>query len=170
MSRNKKLRVIGLLNASGLAIAFSLYRLVLVLKGGQSVDQSIVFICIILSGYITNLLSHYERILTPFSNVERGVGLIYTYLLVLNVLFAHYKREYSSQKYYALGSDTRLGNQSEGSKAASRWENALTQGDESHLVSFADTPATNELVHNDDGICKTVAVSQTVESVDTDNH
>lgn len=53
MSRNKKLRVIGLLSAGGLATAFSLYRLVLVLKRGQSEDQSIVFMCVILSGYVT---------------------------------------------------------------------------------------------------------------------
>jgi hypothetical protein len=52
MSRNKKLRVIGLLSAGGLATAFSLYRLVLVLKRGQSEDQSIVFMCVILSGYV----------------------------------------------------------------------------------------------------------------------
>lgn len=52
MSRNKKLRVIGLLSAGGLATAFSLYRLVLVLKSGQSQDQTIVFMCVILSGYV----------------------------------------------------------------------------------------------------------------------
>lgn len=51
MSRNKKLRVMGLLGAGGLATAFSLYRLVLVLKEGNSPDQTIVFICVILSGY-----------------------------------------------------------------------------------------------------------------------
>lgn len=48
MSRNKKLRVIGLLGAGGLATAFSLYRLVLVVKGEE--DESILFICVILSG------------------------------------------------------------------------------------------------------------------------
>jgi hypothetical protein len=60
-----------------------------------------------------------------------------------------------------------LGDRSQGSKAASRWGNAPNFGDESHLVSFADTPATDESVHRDDGIRKTVAVSQTVESADT---
>lgn len=52
MSRNRKLRVMGLLGAGGLATGFSLYRLVLVLSKGNSPDQSIVFICVILSGYV----------------------------------------------------------------------------------------------------------------------
>lgn len=55
MSRNRKLRVMGLLGAGGLATGFSLYRLVLVLKDGNSADQSIVFICVILSGYVSSL-------------------------------------------------------------------------------------------------------------------
>lgn len=55
MSRNRKLRVIGLLGAGGLATAFSLYRLVLVLTSGSSPNQTIVFICVILSGYVIPL-------------------------------------------------------------------------------------------------------------------
>lgn len=53
MSRNKKLRVIGMLSAGGLATAFSIYRLVLVLRDGSSPDMTIVFICVILSGCVT---------------------------------------------------------------------------------------------------------------------
>lgn len=52
MSRNKKLRVMGILSAGGLATAFSVYRLVLVVKDGSSPDQTIVFTCIVLSGYV----------------------------------------------------------------------------------------------------------------------
>lgn len=52
MSRNKKLRVIGLLSAGGLATAFSVYRLILVVRDGESADQTIVFTCVILSGYV----------------------------------------------------------------------------------------------------------------------
>lgn len=52
MSRNKKLRVMGLLGAGGFAVGFSLYRLVLVLQDGTSPDQTIVFMCVILSGYV----------------------------------------------------------------------------------------------------------------------
>lgn len=52
MSRNKKLRVVGMLSAGGLATAFSVYRLVLVVKDGGSADQTIMFTCVILSGYV----------------------------------------------------------------------------------------------------------------------
>jgi hypothetical protein len=57
MSRNKKLRVIGMLSAGGLATAFSIYRLILVLRDGSSPDMTIVFTCVIMSGY-ANLPTH----------------------------------------------------------------------------------------------------------------
>jgi hypothetical protein len=50
MSRSRKLRVIGLLGAGGLATGFSVYRLILVLKDGNTSDMSILFICVIMSG------------------------------------------------------------------------------------------------------------------------
>lgn len=52
MSRNRKLRVIGLLGAGGLATGFSLYRLVMVLQGSS--DEGLMFIRVILSGYVMN--------------------------------------------------------------------------------------------------------------------
>lgn len=58
MSRNKKLRVMGLLGAGGFAVGFSLYRLVLVIKDGTSPDQTIVFMRVILSGYVINHPAH----------------------------------------------------------------------------------------------------------------
>lgn len=51
MPRGKKLRVIGMLSAGGLATGFSIYRLVLVIRHGSSKDMTIVFTCVILSGY-----------------------------------------------------------------------------------------------------------------------
>ncbi|KAJ5089603.1 hypothetical protein N7532_008287 [Penicillium argentinense] len=154
MSRNKKLRVIGLLGAGGFAVGFSLYRLVLVLKDGSSPDQSIVFMCVILSG-----------------NAEGGVGLICACLPVLNSLLAHYKRNYSSQKYYNQSSDFQLGDRKSGgtSKNNSQWDKSPNFGDQSHLISFAGAPEATDSVYNDDGIRKTVAVEQTVESRDSDS-
>lgn len=67
MSRNKKLRVMGLLGAGGLATAFSLYRLVLVLESGNSPDQTIVFICVILSGYVRSCFRKHRSANTDFS-------------------------------------------------------------------------------------------------------
>lgn len=55
MSRNKKLRVVGMLSAGGLATAFSIYRLVLVLRDGDSGDMTIFFVCVILSGYLFSI-------------------------------------------------------------------------------------------------------------------
>lgn len=47
----KKLRVIGMLSAGGLATAFSIYRLVLVITQGASKDMTMFFICVVMSGY-----------------------------------------------------------------------------------------------------------------------
>ncbi|KAJ6161159.1 hypothetical protein N7470_004555 [Penicillium chermesinum] len=97
MSRNRKLRVIGLLSAGGLATGFSVYRLVLVLSRGSSPNQTIVFICVILSG---------------------------------------------------------SGN------------SGLNFGDQSHLITFAGAPEGNDSLYRENGIRKTVAMEQTVESAD----
>ncbi|EEA25140.1 conserved hypothetical protein [Talaromyces marneffei ATCC 18224] len=43
MPLEKKLKVIGLLSAGGLATGFSLYRLVMIVQDGQSPDQTMVF-------------------------------------------------------------------------------------------------------------------------------
>jgi hypothetical protein len=166
MSRNKKLRVIGLLGAGGLATAFSLYRLVLVLKGNS--DQSVMFICVILSGYVTR-----SSLYVPFTNVwsgsnaEGGVGLICACLPVLNVMLAYYKKNYSSNPYYPNGGSTHPLSERKsagGSKIASEWDKVPNFGDQSHLISFAGAPEPGETFFNHDGIRKTVAVSQTVES------
>lgn len=50
ISRAKKLRVIFLLGAGGSAVAFTLYRLVLVLRRANSPDQSRFFVRLILTG------------------------------------------------------------------------------------------------------------------------
>ncbi|KAF4765366.1 hypothetical protein HAV15_003320 [Penicillium sp. str.  len=149
MSRNRKLRVIGLLGAGGLATGFSLYRLVLVLKTGNPADMSIFFVIIILSG-----------------NAEGGVGLICACLPILNVLLAYHKKKYSSQ-YYQQSDNVALSerkSRAPTSKAASEWDKSVAFGDQSHLISFAGTPEAAESVCTEDGIRKTVAVSQTVET------
>ncbi len=51
MPTKKKLRVMGILGAGGLATAFSIYRLWMIVVDGASPDQTIVFIKVILSGY-----------------------------------------------------------------------------------------------------------------------
>ncbi|KAI2794928.1 hypothetical protein POX_a01529 [Penicillium oxalicum] len=152
MSRNRKLRVIGLLSAGGLATAFSVYRLVLVLKDGKSNDMSIMFICVIMSG-----------------NAEAGIGLICACLPVLNVLYAHYRRETSSQRYYDQGSDIQMrarksGNNSHLASHRTNVPDFGSQTDQSHLISFAGAPEVANSIYEEDGIRKTVAMSQTVEN------
>ncbi|CAI7645384.1 unnamed protein product [Penicillium glandicola] len=162
MSRNRKLRVIGLLSAGGLATAFSLYRLVLVLKGSS--DAGLMFVCVILSGYVMHALH---------LNAEAGVGLICACLPVLNVMLAHYKKTYSSQKYYQNGGSTHPLSERKsapGSNVSPDWDKTTTFGDQSHLISFAGPPEAGESseavesIYNEGGIRRTVAVSQTVET------
>lgn len=50
LSRRKRLWVIGILYAGGVATAFSTYRLAMILHEGKSVNQTIVFTKLILSG------------------------------------------------------------------------------------------------------------------------
>ncbi|KAJ5640441.1 hypothetical protein N7528_000066 [Penicillium herquei] len=156
MSRNRKLRVIGILSAGGLATGFSLYRLVLVLKDGNSSNQTIVFMDVILSG-----------------NAEGGMGLICACLPVLNVLIAFYRKNYSSQKYYNQSSELQLGDRKSGnnSKIASGWDKSPAFGDQSHLISYAGAPEANEsgVFAGEFGIKKTVAVEQTVETRSADS-
>ena len=74
MSRNRKLRVMGLLGAGGLATGFSLYRLVLVLKDGNSSDMSLMFIRVILSGMLCSapfLTFHSHPHSIPESNKQQ---------------------------------------------------------------------------------------------------
>jgi hypothetical protein len=174
MSRNRKLRVMGLLGAGGLATGFSLYRLVLVLKDGNSTDMSLMFVRVILSGYVmfTPVPLHSIPIPVPFMNLtnnrnaEGGVGLICACLPILNVLLAHYKKTVSD-KYYQRSSNMALSERerkSAPSKVASEWDKATAFGDQSHLISFAGAPEASEPYNPEDGIRKTVAVSQTVEA------
>lgn len=50
MATRKKLKVMALLGAGGLATAFSIYRLWMIVVSGASPDQTIIFIRVILSG------------------------------------------------------------------------------------------------------------------------
>ncbi|KAE8357857.1 hypothetical protein BDV27DRAFT_78104 [Aspergillus caelatus] len=154
MSRSKKLRVIGMLSAGGLATAFSVYRLILVLKDGSTPNTTVMFTCVILSG-----------------NAEGGVGLICACLPTMNILINKLRKagySYGSNKYYRDESSMHLskmkgangkGFSTIGSKG-SRTEPEFGS-DQSHLISYAGT--VDMSASGDGGIHKTVDVSQTVE-------
>ncbi|KAL4993037.1 hypothetical protein BDV10DRAFT_179846 [Aspergillus recurvatus] len=165
MSRNKKLRVIGMLSAGGLATAFSIYRLVLVLRDGSSPDITIFFICVILSG-----------------NAEGGVGLICACLPSLNILIAKVRNHsYRSKSgyYEQQSTDMQLSKVKEGTKNGVSLSHSRRDpedqefvSDESGLISHAGAAGDVAVVdgHGDPagrksrvGIHKTVDVQQTVE-------
>jgi len=52
ITRDRKLRVGGMLAVGGLATAFSAWRLHLILTEGASPDATILFVQIVLSGYV----------------------------------------------------------------------------------------------------------------------
>ncbi|KAE8378626.1 hypothetical protein BDV26DRAFT_261238 [Aspergillus bertholletiae] len=154
MSRSKKLRVVGMLSAGGLATAFSIYRLVLVLKDGSSPNSTVMFTCVILSG-----------------NAEGGVGLICACLPTMNILINKLRKagyNYSSNKYYQDESTVHLSKMKAGHSKGFSAIGSKTSGtepefgsDQSHLISFAGTVDMN--ANSDGRIHKTVDVSQTVE-------
>ncbi|PLB44141.1 hypothetical protein P170DRAFT_430056 [Aspergillus steynii IBT 23096] len=160
MSRNKKLRVVGMLSAGGLATAFSIYRLVLVLKDGNSADQTIMFTCVILSG-----------------NAEGGVGLICACLPTFNIVIRKLRsKAYSSNRYYQPESSVPL---SKMKASAGKGFSMVSKGDhdfgcdQSHLITYAGTVDMGSSAGNGGSpdttgihIHKTVDVSQTVEVVD----
>lgn len=155
MSRNKKLRVAGMLSAGGIATGFSVYRLVLVLRDGSSPDQTMVFTCVILSG-----------------NAEGGIGLICACLPTLNIVIRKVRdKAYSSNKYYQQDSSVHLskmkGASAKGFSASGSRTDRETDfaNDQSHLITYAgavDMSSTSDGI----GIHKTVDVSQTVEMLD----
>ncbi|KAB8231269.1 hypothetical protein ETB97_004433 [Aspergillus alliaceus] len=151
MSRSKKMRVIGMLSAGGLATAFSIYRLILVLRDGSSPNMTVMFTCVILSG-----------------NAEGGVGLICACLPTMNIVINKIRQagySYGSNKY----------NQNESSMHLSKMKGASSKGfsaigsrtepefgsDQSHLITYAGTVDVGSA--GDGGIHKTIDVSQTVE-------
>ncbi|EAW17342.1 uncharacterized protein NFIA_072560 [Aspergillus fischeri NRRL 181] len=158
MSRNKKLRVIGILSAGGLATAFSIYRLILVLRDGNTTDMTIFFTCIIMSG-----------------NAEGGVGLICACLPSINLLINRARKTgYSSTRYPEQESSVQLGHVKPAtkkrlSKGLSKSETYVDPTefgcDQSHLISYAGA-VDGESRDAALGIHKTVDVSQTVEVLD----
>ncbi|OOF94285.1 hypothetical protein ASPCADRAFT_516539 [Aspergillus carbonarius ITEM 5010] len=77
----KKLRVIGILGAGGLACASSVVRLVLIVVTGQSKDATLAFMRI-----------------NMFGNAEIAIGVICTCLPALSALASHTHREYLSNR------------------------------------------------------------------------
>ncbi|KAJ4246251.1 hypothetical protein NW762_013601 [Fusarium torreyae] len=85
LSRRKRLRIIGILCAGGIATAFSIYRLAMILHERHSINQTIVFTKVILSG-----------------NAEAGIGLICACLPSISALLVR-RHGYPSHSYPSHG-------------------------------------------------------------------
>lgn len=75
----KKMRVGSMLAVGGLATAFSAWRLHLIVTDGQSPDDTILFVQVVLSGCVSPIPFHDSQ-LTDCSNAEAGIALICTCL------------------------------------------------------------------------------------------
>ncbi|KAF4120598.1 integral membrane protein [Geosmithia morbida] len=82
MPLKRRMRIIGMLAGGGVATGFSIYRLILIVDDGKSVNQSIVFAKVILSGPIqsSSAADELQR------NAEAGIGLICACLPAANAM------------------------------------------------------------------------------------
>ncbi|KAM0234227.1 hypothetical protein ACHAPO_006611 [Fusarium lateritium] len=60
LSLRKRLRVIGILCAGGVATGFSIYRLAMILNARDSTNQTLVFTKVILSGYVISFQTYWN--------------------------------------------------------------------------------------------------------------
>jgi hypothetical protein len=85
LSMRKRLRVIGILCAGGVATGFSIYRLAMILNARDSTNQTLVFTKVILSG-----------------NAEAGISLICACLPSISALLVR-RDGYASHGYHSSG-------------------------------------------------------------------
>ncbi len=179
MPRKKKIRVIGLLGAGGLATAFSVYRLALIIHNGQSQDATVVLIKVILSGYVPHSsqpppISSLTNLPPATSNAEAGIGLICACLPATSALYTHYTHAATSSRLHEQPSNSHSQSQSAHlrmthmSGRRDKIDNLYTDleigsGDQAVLVSNAAHEETGRAAESDaHGIMKTVGVHYAV--------
>lgn len=185
MPTKRKLRVIGLLGAGGLATAFSIYRLWMIVVSGDSPDQTIIFVRVVLSGYVTRSPLHCPfpalelTELDHFSNAEAGIGIICACLPAISALMMSTNAERSSRRREQSGTDQELSKMRFSKKSGNRSQpgDQKLEQDEAYLVSHAQgDPEFETSIKGDadshsqrqaypfdgNGILKTVDVSHTV--------
>ena len=184
MPMKKKLRVMGILGAGGLATAFSIYRLWMIVVSGQSPDMTIIFIRVILSGCVAHIVKTAfawvgTNRLNLSSNAEAGIGIICACLPAISALALTTSQERSSGRRDKSGTDQELSKMrfSKKSGARSQSDDRKLYPDEAYLVAHAqgdpeietsikgdaDSRSQREMYPFDaNGIMKTVDVSHTV--------
>ncbi|KAL4744476.1 hypothetical protein BDW72DRAFT_188412 [Aspergillus terricola var. indicus] len=147
MSRKKKMRVIGILGAGGLACASSVIRLILIQLTGKSKDATIAFMRV-----------------NMFGNAEIAIGVICACLPALSALISRRYHEYSSNRYNSHESEYHLSqmrNTTKGTRAQGSRKLSVAS-DEGILMENAQSkPKDHEL-----GIMRTVDISMSVASRD----
>lgn len=189
MSSRKKIRVIAILGAGGMAVASSIIRLVLIVLTGQSKDATLAFMRINMLGYVLlglfSLPSHGFGLLTMYSykrNAEIAIGVICTCLPSLSALLKRILNEYSSDRptYESDYNLTSLRNQSKMERSRKQMSVQEAGSDEDMLVYNAQSNPTQTIIHGTTeergfshastlggiGITKTVNVSTSVEPRD----
>ncbi|PKX96578.1 putative integral membrane protein [Aspergillus novofumigatus IBT 16806] len=129
MAMRKKLRVMGILGAGGLACASSIVRLILILKTGQSKDGTYSFMRI-----------------NMFGNAEIAIGVICACLPSLSALLSRVLHEYSSNNKATHTSTHELSKVTKQSRTDRRLSRSK------HQMSYLDTGSDQEiLMHNAQG-------------------
>ncbi|KAB8072608.1 hypothetical protein BDV29DRAFT_149085 [Aspergillus leporis] len=125
MSRVKKLRVIGILSAGGLATGFSIWRLVIMVEEAQTTDTTWFWIHCVLT-----------------ANAEAGIGLICACLPALNSYFVSRKNKSSSNESYLRSRELDNWKKISASKRSrtDRFSSSFPaqQTDQAHLISTAE--------------------------------
>lgn len=125
MSRVKKLRVIALLGAGGLATAFSIWRLVIMVEEAQTTDTTWFWIHAVLT-----------------ANAEAGIGLICACLPALSSYFVSVKNKSSnanSGSYYVRSHELDNWKKLSASRKSRVDPASFTQQtDQAHLISTAE--------------------------------
>lgn len=188
MSSRKKMRVVAILGAGGMAVAASIIRLILIVLTGQSKDATLAFMRINMLGYafrrdpVSSLPATNSTMLTMCfykRNAEIALGVICTCLPALSALLKRVLREYSSDKqtYESEYNLTSMRNQTKTERSKKNMSVREAESDEDMLVYNAQSNPTQTTIHGDTeergfshasnlggiGITRTVNVSTSVE-------
>ncbi|KAE8380758.1 hypothetical protein BDV26DRAFT_279233 [Aspergillus bertholletiae] len=136
----KKMRVMGILGAGGLAVASSIIRLILIVYTGQSEDATMAFMRI-----------------NMFGNAEIAIGVICACLPALSAILSRVYHEYSSSNKATVGTSahelSKMKNQSRSTKtdrSRSRMSYLEMTSDQDVLVHNAQSePKIETTVHGD---------------------
>ncbi|KAK6222621.1 hypothetical protein LQW54_000801 [Pestalotiopsis sp. IQ-011] len=142
MPNKKKLRVLGVLGAGGLATAFSILRLGLIIAEGNSGNTTMVFVKVALSG-----------------NAEVGIGLICACLPAVNALIIRRNQRYAYSETYSRNAYHRSKTGDDGNRTGTATNRIYVQRDfvlereprgHSHGESSKELGVTAFEMHSDD--------------------